>query len=95
MLLILRVNNQKHLKGQDGDFLEEKGFFLCNTENENEFPPGFKPPIHGLRGELSTNELFDLLMSGHRINRYQIALPLSVILRTCLIVARHVRNDVS
>ncbi len=35
-----------------------------------------KPPIQGLRGELSTAELFDLLMTGHKISVYQVSEPL-------------------
>ncbi len=30
--------------------------------------PGFESPIHELRNKLSTNELYDLLMTGHKIN---------------------------
>ncbi len=33
---------------------------------------GFKSPIHGLWVELSTTELFHLLMGGYKINVYQI-----------------------
>ena len=36
------------------------------------FPPGFELPIHVLRGELSTAELSDLLMSGHESSVYQV-----------------------
>ena len=34
------------------------------------FPLGFEPQVHGLLVELSTTELFDLLMGGHEINVY-------------------------
>ena len=47
-------------------FSEEKGYILCDTENEVYFPPVFEPPIHGLRSDLSTTELADLLMNGHK-----------------------------
>ena len=36
---------------------------LRDTEKEVLFPPGYKPSIHGLRGELSTAELSDSLMN--------------------------------
>ena len=31
-----------------------------------------RTPIHGLWSELSTTELFDLLMTGHNISRYRV-----------------------
>ena len=35
-------------------------------------PSGFEPPIHGLRSELSTTELSDSLMNGHKSSVYQV-----------------------
>ena len=52
--------------GLDG-VLEEKGLIVQDIEYRT-FQPGFKPSIHGLQVELSTTHLFDLLMSGHKIN---------------------------
>ncbi len=63
-LHVLRVQNEQ--------FSEEKGFILRDTEKEVQFPPGFEPPIHGLRSELSTTELFDLPMNGHKSSVYQV-----------------------
>ena len=40
------------------------------------FPPEFEPSIHGLRGELCTAELSDLLMNGHKSSVYQIPITL-------------------
>ena len=57
---------------QNEQFLEEKGFILCDTEKEVLFPLGFEPSINGLQGELSTAELSDLLMNGHKISVYQV-----------------------
>ena len=50
---------------------------ICDIENET-FPPGFKPPIHGLRSEIFTAELFDLLVTVHKISVYQVPTQNSV-----------------
>ncbi len=62
------------LRVQNEQFSEEKGFILRYTEKEVglQFPPGFEPPIHGLRSERSTTELSDLLMNGHKNSVYQV-----------------------
>ena len=62
-ILILRVQNEQ--------FSEER-FILHDTEKEVQFLPGFKLSIHGLQGELSTAELSDLLMNGHKSSLYQV-----------------------
>ncbi len=59
-----------YLRVQNEQFSEEKGFIL--REKEVDFPPGFEPPIHGLQSELSTTELSDSLMNGHKSSVYQV-----------------------
>ncbi len=58
-------------KGQDM-FLEEKALILYPIQIENNFCWDRTQQIHGLWVELSTNEPFDLLKSGHKIIIYQI-----------------------
>ena len=60
------------LRVQNEPFSEGKGFILRYTEKEVKFPPGFEPPIHGLRSELFTTELPDLLMNGYKNSVYQV-----------------------
>ena len=62
--------------------------FLQHSEykDENSFMLGFEPPIHELRDEHSATELFDLLMTGHKISVYQVLIFLftnHLPVRTC------------
>ena len=61
-------------------FRRKKRFILRDTEKEIYFPPGFEHSIHGLRGEISTAGLSDLLMNGHKeaYNKYQILICLQI-----------------
>ena len=47
-----------------------KKIILRNPEKEISFRRGFEPPILGLRGEVSTTELFDLVTENKRTHMY-------------------------
>ncbi len=75
------------LRVQDGPFSEKKGFIVRYKvlKMKKKIPPGFEPPIHGLRSKLSTAELFDLV-TGHKISVYEVPINLFTsqsIIRTC------------
>ena len=47
------------------------------------FLPGFEPPTHGLKMELSTTELFYMLMSVHKIISHTDMFTYQLSVRTC------------
>ena len=70
----------------------EKGFVLRNIENENSFQWNSNhQSMAYVIGQLSTTDIFDLLINGHKITKYMYQIPMCLFtnqLAVCTICLR-------